>query len=457
MVNEMKIEEPAMRNMTMLTDLYQLTMDAVYLDNSKANEYAAFDMFVRKLPKDWGYMIANGMEDALTYATNIKFFDDDIEYLKDQKIFNDEFLDYLEGFKFNGKIYAMPEGTPVTAGEPLMIVEGNRPESQFVESTFLNLINFQTLIATKANRVVNAAGKAKVADFGLRRAQGMDAAMKGARASYIAGCDSTSNVKAGKDYGIPLSGTHAHSLVMAFDKEEDAFGAYTKTFPNNATLLIDTYDTLEGAKKAVVIGNELEKGGKKLKAVRLDSGDLAELSKGVRKILDGAGLDYVKIIASNDLNEYKIDDLRKAKAPIDGYGVGTEMITAKPIAALPGVYKLADDNHGPRIKLSEGKRTWPGRKQVYRQENDNGNYLYDIMALEDENILGTPLLELRIKDGKRVNPRKILSEIREYCLDCVSHLPYECKTVKAEPYEMEVTPKLAVLADDLEKSYSKKR
>jgi nicotinate phosphoribosyltransferase len=263
-----------------------------------------------------------------------------------------------------------------------MTVKAKRTQSQFLETTLLNTINFQTMIASKASRIVNAARGAKIVEFGLRRAQEEDAAMKGARATYLAGCVATSNVKAGKVYGIPISGTHAHSFVMSFENEIDAFRAYVKTFPNNATLLIDTYDTIEGARNAAIIGKELETKGKKLGSVRLDSGDMTELSKQVRNILDDAGLNYVKIFASNDLNEYKIDEMIKNGARIDAYGVGTEMITAKPIAAISGVYKITEDNNGAKIKLSPGKKTYPGEKQVYRVTGTDGIYQHNVLALK---------------------------------------------------------------------------
>jgi len=318
----------------------------------------------------------------------------------------------------------------------------------------LNIINFQTMIASKANRVVNAAKDAKVIDFGLRRAQGEDAAMKGAKAAYIGGAVATSNVKAGKEYGIPITGTQAHSSVMSHDTEIEAFRAHVKTFPNSTTLLIDTYDTIQGAKNAAIVAKELEQKGKKLGAVRLDSGDLCELSKQVREILDNEGLNYVKIFASNDLNEYKIEELLKNGAKIDGFGVGTEMITAKPVAAIPGVYKLVEDEDGAKIKLSSEKKTYPGKKQVYRITNENGKYLHDILALDNEKISGTPLLELVVKNGKRVSEKKNLKEIREYALNCVSNLPDGVKGTKAEKkYELKISNGLNDLVNELTKKY----
>jgi nicotinate phosphoribosyltransferase len=442
-----------MNNKTMLTDLYQLTMDAAYVDNQK-DEIATFDLFIRKLPEDWGYYIANGIEEAVDYLTNLQFTDEDVEYLRKQGIFQEEFLEFLRTFRFEGDVYAVKEGTPIFANEPVLRVTAKRTQAQFLETTLLNIINFQTMIASKASRVVNAAGNAKVADFGLRRAQGEDAAMLGARAAYIAGAFATSNVKAGLEYGIPITGTHAHSFVMSFPNELDAFKAYVKTFPNNPTLLIDTYDTIQGAKNAVTVAKELEQQGKRLGAVRIDSGNLADLSKEVRKIFDKAALKYVRIVASNDLNEYKIENLRELGAPIDAYGVGTEMITAKPVAAIPGVYKLVEDDDGAKIKLSPGKKTLPGKKQIYRRVDEDGKYQKDIIAMEDEVMGGNPLLELAVKAGKRAREKPSLAQTREYCLAEVRKLPDWLKKARvAQQYQVEVAPKLNDVVERLSYRY----
>ena len=438
-------------NRTMLTDLYQLTMNATYFDSGK-NDPATFDLFIRKLPKDWGYFIANGIEDAIDYATNINFEADDIAYLEGLEYFKSEYLDFLNEFKFTGEIYAVKEGTPMPANTPLVRITGPRTEAQLIETALLNTINFQTMIATKANRVVQAAGNALIADFGLRRAQEKDAGMKGTRACYIAGVGATSNVLAGKEYGIPVTGTHAHSLVMTYPTELEAFKEYTKSFPDNSTLLIDTYDTIQGARNAIIIAKELERKGKKLGAVRIDSGNLADLSKQVRTILDKANLPYVKIIASNDLNEYKIYDLKQEGAKIDGYGVGTEMITAKPVAAIPGVYKIVEDENGAKIKLSADKKTYPGKKQVYRVEQD-GKFVEDILALEGEKVEGKPLLEKIVENGKRIIQRRELNEIRDYCLKQVAKMPDNTKDVYATPYEMRPSQKLDGLVRRLTSKY----
>lgn len=434
-------------NKTMLTDLYQLTMNAAYYDSNK-DDVATFELFIRNYPKDWGYFIANGIEDAIDYATSIKFSKEDIDYLRNEGLFKEEYLNFLSSFRFEGDIYAVKEGIFVAANAPIMQVTAKRTQAQFLETTLLNIINFQTMIATKANRIVNAAQNAKVIEFGLRRAHEEDAAMKGARAAYISGAIGTSNVKAGMYYGIPIAGTHAHSFVMSFPSEIEAFRAYANAFPDNATLLIDTYNTVQGAKNAIIIGKELEQQNKKLNGVRIDSGELCELSKKVRDILDSNGLNYVKIIASNDLNEYKINELIANGAKIDAFGVGTELITSKPIAALPGVYKLVEDSDGGKIKLSSNKATYPGKKQVYRMDG------YDIISLADETINGQPLLEQIVKDGIRITKKKTINEIRVHCLENVAKLPDETKQICAEPYKAIVSGRLKQLGDSLMKKYA---
>jgi nicotinate phosphoribosyltransferase len=440
------------KNTTMLTDLYPLTMNAGYLDNGK-NDSATFELFVRKLPEDWGFFIANGIEDAIDYATNIKFEEKDIEYLEQQGLFKPEFLDFLKGFSFEGDIYAVKEGTPIAPNTPILRVTGKRTQAQFLETRLLNIVNFQTMIATKANRIVNAAGPAVIVEYGLRRAQEADAAMTGARATFVGGAVATSNVMAGMEYGIPIRGTQAHSFVMGFPTELEAFRAYVRTFPNNATLLIDTYDTEQGARNAAIVAKELERNGTRLGGVRLDSGNLADLAKKVRTILDERDLGYVKIFASNDLNEYKIAELRRLKAPIDAYGVGTEMITAKPTAAIAGVYKLVEDAEGPKIKLAADKITFPGAKQVYRQTDKQGNYLHDVLALANERKRGIPLLEKVVENGKRITMKRTLVETRKYALGCVARLPETARELYAKPYELRGSEKLWGLVNELKNKY----
>ncbi|MEA3378216.1 MAG: nicotinate phosphoribosyltransferase [Nanoarchaeota archaeon] len=438
-------------NMAIMTDLYQLTMNGSYHHHGINNDTATFDLFVRKLPKNRNYLIAAGLEQAIHYLENLKFSDENIEYLRGQELFSEDFLEDLKGFKFTGDVYAVPEGTVVFGNEPLLRITAPRNEVQLVETYLLSIINHQTMIASKASRIVESAGENSVVDFGTRRAHGPGAAVKGARACYIAGCVGTSNVLAGKEFGIPIFGTMAHSYIMSFDSELEAFRAYSHTFRDKSVLLIDTYDTIEGAKNAVIVGKELERQGHKLKGVRLDSGDLADLSKKVRKIFDEAGLEYVNIVASNDLNEYKIKKLRKEGARIDSYGVGTEMITSKDAPAISGVYKLSEHrnkkgNLVAKIKLSENKNTLPGRKQVYRV-HDDGYFVKDIIALEDENISNNPLLVKVVENGLRCSDLPPLPEIQKRALGQVKRLPLEY--LQDATYPVEVSEKLETLTKDI--------
>jgi nicotinate phosphoribosyltransferase len=433
-------------------------MNAAYFDSNKHEENATFEMFIRKLPLDWGYFIAAGIDQAIDHVCQLRFSEEDISYLNDLGLFSSTYLDFLSQFKFDGDFFAIKEGTPFTAETPIIRVTAKRPVAQLLETIILTIVNFPTLIASKANRIVNAAGESAVIDFGLRRAHGIHAGIEGARASYLAGTAATSNVEAAKIYGIPPSGTMAHSFVMSFRDEIDAFRAYSNIFPDRSVFVIDTYDTLEGAWVAAKVAKEIEQKGHRLKGVRLDSGNLGSLSKKVRDILDGEGLEYVEIVLSSDLNEYKIEKLTLEGSPVNSYGVGTEMITAKPTAALSGVYKLVEDSYGPRIKLSEGKSTHPGKKQVYRVEDDKGRYLYDILELEGEDCEGLPLLEPAVLNGKRIRDAIPLEEARAYCLECVSRLPKETKKVKTpKPYQQKIGPRLQKLTKELTKRYSRRR
>lgn len=443
------------QNMAMLTDLYQLTMNASYTHHNR-NEKVTFDLFYRKLPENRSYMLAAGLEQVLHYLENLSFTGEDIEYLRSQNLFTEDFLETLKDFKFTGDVYAVTEGNPVFPSEPIIRITAPRVEAQLVETFLLNTINFQTMIASKASRVVEAAEGRGIADFGLRRAHGSDAGIKASRACYIAGCVGTSNVLAGKHYGIPIIGTMAHAYVMSFDSELDAFRAYSSTFKDKSVLLIDTYDTIQGAKNAVIVAKELEKEGYRLKGVRLDSGDLCELSKEVRKIFDDAGLAYVKINASNDLNEYKIKKLIQEGAQIDSFGVGTEMVTSKDAPAISGVYKLVEDadkegNPIPRIKLSEGKITLPGKKQVYRLYDSNGKCLKDIIALEGEEVEGEPLLAKVMEKGKICYNLPELNEIRSYALQNVQNIPEDVKS--GAEYKVELSARLKKLVQELTEKY----
>ncbi|MBP5686503.1 MAG: nicotinate phosphoribosyltransferase [Clostridia bacterium] len=380
------------RNLTLLTDLYQLTMMNGYLKENRKDEIAVFDVFFRQNGMIT-YSVACGLEQTVEYLTNLKFGEEEIEYLKNLGIFSEDFLEYLKDFKFTGDLYAVPEGTLVFPGEPILTVKAPIMQAQLVETAILNNINFQTLIATKAAKIRYAAKNDLVMEFGLRRAQAPDAGIYGARAAVIGGCDSTSNVLAGKMFGIPVAGTHAHSWVMNFKDEYTAFKAYAEVYPENALLLVDTYDTLkQGIPNAVKIFRELKEKGYSPKGIRLDSGDLAYLSKKARVMLDEAGFPEAKICASGDLDEYSINSLKNQGAKIDSWGVGTKLITSADMPALGGVYKLAaaEDDNGkivPKIKISENveKITNPGFKNVYRvYDKSTGMAEADFIFLRDE-------------------------------------------------------------------------
>ena len=380
------------RNLTLLTDLYQLTMMNGYLKENRKDEIAVFDVFFRQNGMIT-YSVACGLEQTVEYLTNLKFGEEEIEYLKNLGIFSEDFLEYLKDFKFTGDLYAVPEGTLVFPGEPILTVKAPIMQAQLVETAILNNINFQTLIATKAAKIRYAAKGDLVMEFGLRRAQAPDAGIYGARAAVIGGCDSTSNVLAGKMFDIPVAGTHAHSWVMNFKDEYTAFKAYAEVYPENALLLVDTYDTLkQGIPNAVKIFRELKEKGYSPKGIRLDSGDLAYLSKKARVMLDEAGFPEAKICASGDLDEYSINSLKNQGAKIDSWGVGTKLITSADMPALGGVYKLAaaEDDNGkivPKIKISENveKITNPGFKNVYRvYDKSTGMAEADFIFLRDE-------------------------------------------------------------------------
>lgn len=380
-------------NLTLLTDFYELTMMQGYFKNN-TNETVIFDAFYRNNPSGSGYAICAGLDQVIDYVKNLHFAEDDIAYLRGLNMFDEDFLNYLANFKFTGDIYAIPEGTVVFPMEPLVKVIAPIMEAQLVETAILNIINHQSLIATKASRVVYAAKGEGVMEFGLRRAQGPDAGTLGARAAVIGGCIGTSNVLCAKKYGVPALGTHAHSWIMSFEDELTAFRKYAELYPSNTTLLVDTYDTLRsGVPNAIKVFDELRSAGKlpKKYGIRLDSGDLAYLSKKARKMLDTAGYTDASICASSDLDEYLIDSLKTQGAAIDSWGVGTNLITSKDCPAFGGVYKLAAiEKNGefiPKIKLSENtwKITNPGNKTVYRvYDKENHKIKADLIALVDE-------------------------------------------------------------------------
>jgi nicotinate phosphoribosyltransferase len=437
------------QNLTLLTDFYELTMMQGYYNNQN-NETVIFDVFYRENPCGSGYAICAGLEQVIDYIKNLRFKEDDIEYLRSLKIFNEGFLAYLKDFHFSGDIYAIVEGTVVFPMEPLVKVIAPIMEAQLVETALLNIINHQSLIATKASRVVYAAGGQPVMEFGLRRAQGPDAGTLGARAAVIGGCIGTSNVLSAKLYDMPALGTHAHSWIMSFDDEYSAFLKYAELYPQNTTLLVDTYDTLRsGVPNAIRVFSELREGGKMPAkyGIRLDSGDLAYLSKKARKMLDTAGFTEASITASSDLDEYLIDSLKTQGAKIDSWGVGTKLITSRDCPSFGGVYKLSAIKRAgtfiPKIKLSENqwKITNPGDKKIYRiYEAESGKVKADLITLADEEYTcDNPLLlfdpvatwkktylepgsytlrELLVpvfKSGECVYHSPSVMEIRDYC------------------------------------------
>ena len=392
------------RNLTLLTDLYELTMMQGYFER-QSNETVVFDMFFRSNPNKSGYSIAAGLDQVVQYVKNLHFTYDDVAYLRSLNIFNENFLDYLSGFHFTGDIYAIPEGTVVFPREPLIKVVAPIMEAQLIETSILNIVNHQSLIATKAARVVYAAEGDGIMEFGLRRAQGPDAGLYGARAAMIGGCIGTSNVLAGQLFDVPVKGTHAHSWIMSFPDEYTAFKTYANLYPNACTLLVDTYDTLKsGVPNAIRVFTEMREAGIELTnyGIRLDSGDLAYLSKKARKMLDEAGFETAVISASNDLDEFLIHDLKIQGAKITSWGVGTNLITSKDCPSFGGVYKLAavqqpDGNFVSKIKLSENseKITNPGNKTIYRiYDNETGKMRADLICFADETFDETQDMKL---------------------------------------------------------------
>jgi nicotinate phosphoribosyltransferase len=446
-------------NMSMFTDLYELTMCASYFDNKKF-EQATFDLFIRRLPENRSYFLFAGLDQILLFLGSMRFTQEHLAYLKKQG-FSDDFLDYLRNFMFSGDVWAIKEGTVAFPREPLIRVTAPLIEAQLVETFLLNTVNLQTTIATKASRVVYAAKGKPVIEFGLRREHGIDAGMKVARCTYLAGCEGTSNVLAGMKYGIPVFGTMAHSFVMSFEKEIDAFRAFAKTFPNKSTLLIDTYDDLKGAEKAALVAKELEKLGHKLNGVRLDSGDLAEISKKVRIQLNKKGLSYMQIFASGDLDEYRITELLDKDAQIDAFGVGTKMGTSTDKPYVDVIYKLCEIRNkkgefSPLMKLSKGKATLPGRKQIFRFKDKKGNYTKDLIALANETVNAEPLLIKVMEHGKLLSNLPSLDEIRTTAKENLLKLPARYKKLtNAAEYPVEQSPALKNLVKKLKKKLTK--
>ena len=464
-----------MRNFSLLTDLYELTMGQGYFNEGIHEREAAFDLFFR--PNDFiSYSVAAGMEEACSYLENLHFDEEDIAYLASLNLFTQEYLQYLKSFKFHGTVKAVREGEIVFPNEPILTVRAPLIEAQFVETALLTLINHETLIATKAAKIVKEAKGDAVMEFGLRRAQGADAGVYGARAALIGGCTSTSNVYAGKQFSLPVSGTMAHSWVMNFASELAAFEAYARAFPDDCLLLVDTYDTLQsGVPNAIKVFNQLKQAGHKPKGIRIDSGDLAYLSKEARKLLDKAGFEDTIICASGDLDEYTIRSLKEQGAKINSWGVGTKLITSASLPSLGGVYKLSaiyvDGKEIPKLKLSntEAKTTNPAYKEVYRvYDNKTGVALFDYLARAEEKVDENSELAINggkkkykdfrlqkllvpmFQEGKRVLPRYTVEDGREYCNAALARFREEYKRLDVPHiYRVHLSPVLAKLKSEM--------
>ncbi len=438
----------------LLTDLYQLTMAASYFHHRMFSP-ATFSLFVRSYPPGRGFFVAAGLPEALSYLEHFAFSEEDLAFLSHTGLFRPDFLDYLSRLRFTGEVHALPEGQIFFAQEPILEVTAPLIEAQLVETYLINALHLPCLVATKAARCFWAARGRGVVDFSLRRTHGSDAGLKVARSSYLCGFDGTSNVLAGKLYGIPTVGTMAHSFIMSFDEEVKAFEAYCETFPDSSALLIDTYDTLEGARRAAEVGLKLKAQGHRLRGVRLDSGDLLALSRQVRRILDDAGLKETRIYASGGLNEYQLEELTEAGAPIDVFGVGTDMGTSGDAPWLDMAYKLVEYAGKPRLKLSSRKVSYLGKKQIYRISNPQGQWVQDILALREETLQdlcqtegvnpaeAEPLLHKVMEEGKTLTPLPPLKEARENFLKNFDRLPDPHKALRQPaPYPVRLSRRL---------------
>jgi nicotinate phosphoribosyltransferase len=438
----------------LFTDLYELTMAASY-HRRGLDQPATFDLYVRSLPPERRFLIACGLEQALDYLEGLRFDDDAIAYLQSLEMFDASFLDRLRELRFTGEVWAVPEGAAVFAREPVLRVTAPLMEAQLVETFLLNCMSHQTMVASKAARVALACGDRAFVDFSARRVQGGDAALHGSRASRVAGASATSLTLAGQIYGIPVSGTMAHSYVMRFEREVDAYRSFAEDLPKAAVLLIDTYDTVEGARRVVEVSRELRDQGVELKAVRLDSGDLATLAYDVRSVLDEGGLADVRIIASGDLDELRIASLLRRRAPIDSFGVGTKMGASTDAPSLNAVYKLVEDADGPKLKLSADKVTLPGRKQVHRTKAE-GKLQGDVISLHAEEVTGAePLLEPVLVDGTRKEPSPPLDDVRDRCQATLAALPDRLRGLEAEdfePYPVTLSDELQRLVEEVERA-----
>ena len=431
----------------LLTDLYQFTMLQGYLEQDM-NETAVYEFFVRKLPDSRNFLVAAGLESVLDFLLDVHFAPDEVRFLKQTGRFNEKFLDYLTNFSFSGDVHAMPEGRVFFPDEPILRITAPICEAQLVETRIINLLHYQTLVASKAARVVLSAPNKLLVDFGLRRAHGGEAGLLAARAAWLAGFSGSSNVLAEYRYGIPSFGTMAHSFIQAHADEELAFEHFAHAQPGNVVLLIDTYDTEAAAEKVVQLAPKLKAAGIAIKAVRIDSGDLADHAKKVRRILDAGGLADTGIFASGNLDEYEIYNMLAAGAPIGGFGVGTRLLTSSDASYLDCAYKLQEYAGHARRKRSEGKATWPGRKQVYRDYDAEGRMAEDTLCLESEGFTGEPLLQLVMKQGKRTERLPTLNDSRILAAQDLARLPQALRGLDAAtPYAVTVSKGVRALAE----------
>lgn len=434
----------------LLTDLYQLTMLQGYFHQGM-EETAVFEFFIRRLPPERNFFLAAGLEQAVDFLEDLAFTADELDWLSKTGRFQKEFVDYLAELRFTGDVHAMPEGTVFFPHEPMLRVTAPLPEAQLVESRLINLLQFQTLIASKAARCVLAAPDKLLVDFGMRRAHGAEAGLLAARASYLAGFAGSATVLAGMMFEVPIFGTMAHSFIQAHDDEMEMFEKFADANPDNVVLLLDTYDTEEAAKKTVALAPRLKQRGITIKGVRLDSGDLAEHARSVRRILDEGGLGKATIFASGNLDERAVQTLVESEAPIDGFGIGSRLDTSADAPYLDCVYKLQEYAGRPRRKRSEGKSTWPGRKQVFRFQ-DAKEMQRDVVTLEDDPIAAEPLLQPAMRRGQRLEPPEKLSDVRKRAKENLARLPKRLRSLEpASPaYPVEISPPLRRLAETVD-------
>jgi len=433
----------------LLTDLYQINMIQAYLDHGEIRP-AVFEFFVRRLPPRRRFLMAAGLEQALDFLEGLRFSAEEIEWLKSTGRFRNNLLEYLATFRFTGDVHAMPEGTIFFADEPILRVSAPMPQAQLVETRLINILHFQSLIASKASRMVLAAPGKMLVDFGLRRAHSAEAGLLAARASYLAGFAGTATVAAERLWGIPTFGTMAHSFIQAFDDEAVGFEKFAQSRPDNLTLLLDTYDTETAAGKVVMLAPRLAAAGIAIRAVRLDSGDLTALSKKVRRILDAGGLERVTIFASGGIDEDSIAAMLAADAPIDGFGIGTSLAISADVPALDCAYKLEEYAGLPRRKRSVGKATWPRRKQVWRRYA-GGQMSGDLMSIASDVQAGEPLLQRVMREGRRLGARPTLAECRTRAAAELARLPEALRRLEPASYPVEVAPALSKLAAEVDR------